>query len=92
MIAVDDFLKCYFLNHQASAITLTYQSGYIAQIIDSHTPSQAIQNIELCTLLQIFVRGNPFRGSASLTQLAEDLLKKLLINGNLQALVMYGSP
>jgi beta-glucosidase len=92
IIVIDDLLNCDFLDHQAPAITLPSQKGYTTQIVDKHTPAEFIQTIEHLTLLQIFIRGNPFRGSAGLTQLAEDLLKKLLINGNLQALVMYGSP
>jgi beta-glucosidase len=43
-------------------------------------------------LLQLFIRGNPFRGSAGLTQAARDWLQRLLKTGELQALVIYGSP
>lgn len=91
-MVVDDLLKCDFFNHQVTTITLPTQRDYIIQIFNSYTPAQAVQNIEHLTLSQIFIRGNLFRGSASLTQLAENLLKKLLINANLRAFVMYGSP
>ena len=43
------------------------------------------------TLLQIFIRGNPFGQIASLTQSSEDLVKRLLRNGELQSLIIYGS-
>lgn len=44
------------------------------------------------TLLQLFIRGNPYRGSAGVTELAQNWLTKLLQTGDLQALVLYGSP
>ncbi len=44
------------------------------------------------TLLQLFIRGNPFRGSAGLNQLAEQLFEILLKTHRLQALIVYGSP
>lgn len=43
-------------------------------------------------LLQVFIRGNPFRGSAGLNQLAEQLFEILLKTHRLQALIVYGSP
>ncbi|MGB7442072.1 MAG: beta-glucosidase, partial [Coleofasciculaceae cyanobacterium] len=70
--------------------------GYQLQLIDRHTPLTPEQVGEVVatqpTLLQLFIRGNPFRGSVGLTPLAENLIKKLLRNGNLQALIIYGSP
>jgi len=44
------------------------------------------------TLLQVFIRGNCFRGSAGLTEAAQDWFKKLLNTGELQAVLIYGSP
>ena len=44
------------------------------------------------TLLQIFIRGNCFRGSAGLTQAAQDWFQQLLTTGELQAVLIYGSP
>ncbi|MBW4632768.1 MAG: beta-glucosidase [Iphinoe sp. HA4291-MV1] len=92
MVVVDDLLLCEFLNKTAPAITLPTKMGYKTQIIDCQT--QAISNIEANhpTLLQMFIRGNPFRTSAGLTKTAEGLFKKLLITNNLQAFVLYGSP
>ena len=92
LIMVDDLLMCDFLNARAPAITLPVQRGYTTQIIDYHTQSTVTNQATHLTLLQIFIRGNPFRGSARLTQAAENLFKKLLTNGKLQALVVYGSP
>lgn len=44
------------------------------------------------TRLQLFIRSNPLRGSAGLTPVAAEWIKKLLKNNDLQALVIYGSP
>lgn len=44
------------------------------------------------TLLQLFLRGNAFRGSTGLLPAAEQWFKTLLRNNNLQALIIYGSP
>lgn len=92
LIVVDDLFLCDFLNKLAPAMTLPAQMGYETQIIDCHT--QAISNLEgnHPTLLQMFIRGNPFRSSAELAKVAEDLFKKLLTTDDLQAFVLYGSP
>ncbi|MDY6941212.1 MAG: glycoside hydrolase family 3 N-terminal domain-containing protein [Cyanobacteriota bacterium] len=44
------------------------------------------------TLLQVFVRGNPFGTSAALTRLARFWLNRLLEMRELQAVAVYGSP
>lgn len=90
LIVVDNLLACDFLGQHTPAITLPMQLGYTTTLIDLHTPTTATQG-EL-TLLQLFIRGNPFRGSAGMTQVAQDLFKQLIQSGNLQALVVYGSP
>ncbi|MEM9215806.1 MAG: glycoside hydrolase family 3 N-terminal domain-containing protein [Cyanobacteria bacterium P01_F01_bin.150] len=43
-------------------------------------------------LLQLFVRGNPFRGRAGMSDRAIDLLMDLLAQDCLQGVVVYGSP
>jgi beta-glucosidase len=43
-------------------------------------------------LLQVFVRGNPFRGTAGLTAEAEAFYRRILQTDGLQGLVLYGSP
>jgi beta-glucosidase len=92
LIVVDNLLGCDFLGQQTEAIALPAQLGYTTNLIDLHTPTSAIQSGNQLTLLQLFIRGNPFRGSAGTTQVAQDWFKKLLHSGNLQALVVYGSP
>ncbi len=90
LIVVDNLLACDFLGQHTPAITLPTQLGYTTQLIDLHTPTGIAP--EQPTLLQLFIRGNPFRGSAGMTQVAQNWFKKLLQSGNLQALVVYGSP
>ena len=92
LIVVDELLGCDFLSQQAPAIALPNLAGYTTVLCDLHTPIAAIDDGDRPTLLQLFIRGNPFRGSAGLTQVAQAWTKKLLNSGNLQALVIYGSP
>ena len=106
LVIVDDVLGCEFLGHHTPAIAVPKQRGYKLQIIDDRTEIQSeedliFSNNNPChpskegfspTLLQVFIRGNCFRGSAGLTQAAGDLFKKLLKTGELQAVVIYGSP
>jgi len=92
LIVVDDLLACDFLNRQAPAIALPTQLGYTTQLSDLRTPSTSTQDRNHPTLLQLFIRGNPFRGSAGMTQVAQAWVERLLSSGNLQALVIYGSP
>ena len=93
IIVVDDILNCRFLTASAPAITLPEQLGYSLQLIDSRTPCpEASQLSSQPTLLQLFIRGNPFRSSSGLTQTASQVLQTLIAANKLQALVIYGSP
>ena len=95
LIVVDDVLGCGFLGKHTPAIALPEQFGYELQLIDDRTGA-IVDNADpkhfSPTLLQIFIRGNCFRGSAGLTQAAQDWFKKLLKTGELQAVLIYGSP
>ncbi|MEZ2230931.1 glycoside hydrolase family 3 N-terminal domain-containing protein [Microcoleus sp.] len=95
LIVVDDVLACEFLGNHTPAIALPAKFGYELQLIDDRTVSIAHNtNAESFTptLLQVFIRGNCFRGSAGLTLAAQDLFKQLLTTGELQAVLIYGSP
>lgn len=93
LIVVDNLLARDFLGQHTPAIALPSQLGYSTLLSDCHTPSCDPTLDETSrTLLQLFIRGNPFRGSAGVTQAAFDLFKRLTRTGNLQALVIYGSP
>lgn len=95
LIILDEAIACDFLPKTAPALALPTRLGYVTQIIDRYTPPS---NRDLTsataqpTLLQLFIRGNPFRGSAGLTQSAQDWFNFLVTTQQLQALVIYGSP
>lgn len=93
LIVVDNLLARDFLGQHTPAIALPTELGYTTWLSDCHTPPYDPTSAETCpTLLQLFIRGNPFRGSAGLTQVAQDWFQRLLQSGNLQALIIYGSP
>lgn len=92
LIVVDSWLDCDFLHRQAPAIVLSQKRGYQLQLVDRHTPSPDWDSNAMPTLLQLFIRGNPFRGSAGANQMAQSWFQRLLEVGKLQALVIYGSP
>ena len=91
LVFVQDILNSPFLGNHTPAIAIPKQYGYQAQLIDNH--SEVSQNLTPSglTLLQIFIRGNPFGQVSSLTQASKDLVKRLLRNGELQGLIIYGS-
>lgn len=95
LIVVDQALDCKDLGGYAPAIARPKQLGYSLQVVDGLTPPirwQSDPNQVPMTLLQIFIRGNPFRGSAGLNQQAWDWFQFLLSRDRLQGLVIYGSP
>lgn len=94
LVIVDDVLACEGLGRQAPAIALPQTLGYQFQLVDRHTPTIALESDTNWqpTLLQLFIRGNPFRGSAGLTQTAIDWFQYLVETDQLLALILYGSP
>lgn len=94
LIVVDDVLAADFLGRNTPAVTLPRQLGYELQFVDRNTPKEEETHhyASKPTLLQVFIRGNPFRGSAGLTPAAAKWFKRLLKTGDLQAMVIYGSP
>ncbi|MGF1601160.1 MAG: glycoside hydrolase family 3 N-terminal domain-containing protein [Thermosynechococcaceae cyanobacterium] len=94
VIIVDDLLDCNLLSRKAPAVDLPQKLGYQVQLVDGHTPAPDLQqgsNFD-ATLLQLFVRGNPFRGSADQSQIVQTWLEFLLKAQQLQAVIVYGSP
>ena len=95
LIIVDDLLACEGLGRHTPAIALPQTLGYQLQMVDRYTPAIALNADSSTwqpTLLQLFIRGNPFRGSAGLTQTAIDWFHFLVSSEQLLALVLYGSP
>ena len=91
LVFVQDLLNSPFLGNHTPAIALPKKFGYQPQLIDNNSEYPQGNQPNHLTLLQLFIRGNPFGQSASLTQAAQDLVKKLLKNDELQGLIIYGS-
>jgi beta-glucosidase len=91
LIVVDDLLKSNFLDIQTPAVTITQQLGYELQLVDQNTLAYALFDSRI-TLLQVFIRGNPFRGTAGLTPQAQEVYQQLLVRKQVQGLIIYGSP
>jgi beta-glucosidase len=102
LIRLDNSLACPFLPAMAPALVRPAGAGYQSCLIDSRSPSpwsgdpQAPLALERLpggpVLLQLFVRGNPFRGSAGGEEPWPAVVSQLLATGRLAALAVYGSP
>jgi beta-glucosidase len=96
LILIDDGIDCDFLGRTAPAIAAPSQFGFThVEVIDRYTPTISFDSNltnSYPTLLQLFIRGNPFRGSAGLTETAQNWFEFLLKSQQLQALIIYGSP
>lgn len=101
LIWVDRLLDCPVLHRQSPAIVIPQGYGYEAQLCDRASLEWFLSQESLGqekgqpsapTILQLFVRGNPFRGSAGTDPQLQTLFKNLLRNQSLQGLVIYGSP
>ncbi len=91
LIIVDDLLNSDFLDRACPSVKIPRDRGYQIQLVDQNhlgmlpLPAQP-------TLLQVFVRGNPFRGIAGLTPEAQNFYQRWLKHPLLQGLILYGSP
>lgn len=92
LILVDDATNCSdFLGRHTPAIAIPKKLGYSPQLFDRRTFNFPL-DLARPTLVQLFIRGNPFQDSSVLISIAKDLLKKSLKNNYFQALLIYGSP
>lgn len=80
-----------FLGHHTPAIALPKSLGYQLQYQDYLFGTETLTP-EMPVLLQLFIRGNPFRDSAGFTQKAIAWIQQLVTQDKLQGLVLYGSP
>jgi beta-glucosidase len=93
IVIVDDILNCSFLGPQAAAVTRPQQLNYHLRLIDQRGCRRGPESTHhLPSLVQLFIRGNPFRGSAASTTLANTWIETLRRAQQLQGLVIYGSP
>jgi beta-glucosidase len=91
LILVDNLLQVPFLSPQAPAVKQPDSFGYRCQVLDQTSAHHGPYPLPP-TLLQLFVRGNPFRGLGSTHPWMQEWLKSLLAQERLKALVVYGSP
>ncbi len=93
LIRVDSSLACAPLPLAAPALLRPEAAGFKTTLIDGR--SQALNLDALApgpVLLQLFVRGNPFRGSAGADGYWAEVVQTLLKQQKLAGLVVYGSP
>lgn len=91
LIVVDDILNTPQLDLNAPAITIPQEFNYQRQIVDSNTLDCILLDPRP-TLLQIFIRGNPFRGNAGLTANSRRVYQQLSQKKQIEGIVIYGSP
>jgi beta-glucosidase len=102
LIRVDSSLGCPFLGPMAPALELPAAAGLRARLFDGRSPSPwsgdrerplALERLgDGPVLLQLFVRGNPFRASAGSAEPWQQTLRQLLACGRLGGLAVLGSP
>ncbi len=103
LIRVDTQLNCPFLSATAPALILPAEAGLRPCLIDGQGPSPwsgdpaaplALERLAPgAVLLQLFVRGNPFRGSAGGGREPwPAVIAQLQAAGRLAGLAVYGSP
>jgi len=106
LVRVDTVLVCPFLGATAPALTLPEAAGFRSCLVEGRSPSPwrveegepaAPLDLERLgpgpVLLQLFVRGNPFRGSAGGGREPwAAAVAQLLAAGRLAGLAVYGSP
>ena len=104
LIRVDSALGCPFLPPTAPALIRSAAAGFRPQLLEGSRLSAASDAaatagpIDLAwlgegpVLLQLFVRGNPFRGSAAGREPWAALISQLQAAGRLAGLAVYGSP
>ena len=93
LIIVDDPLTCdEFLNVRSPAVLLPKNNGYQRLVADGITLSNLKCDQFSQIFIQIFSRGNPFRGNTNLHEELKILVTELVLEHKLQAVVLYGSP
>ncbi len=100
LLIVDDLLTCSeFLDARSPAVEIPKQLGYSRIVADAQTLDSLQASFQHNSqgdrfshvLVQIFSRGNPFRGSSNLQDQIIKLLR-LLKSQQIQAVIVYGSP
>jgi beta-glucosidase len=102
LIRLDNTLQAPQAVPQMPALELPSQGGYSPRLLEPRSPQpwcdQADAPLDLerlgegPVLLQLFVRGNPFRGSAATDEPWVAVVRQLQRQRRLAGLVVYGSP
>lgn len=92
LVIVDDLLDCDHLHGNSSAIALPKTLGYELQLVGQAQMFPQSPEKFPPTLVQIFTRGNPFRGESGLNEPTKAFVEALLNQGCVQAVIVYGSP
>jgi beta-glucosidase len=102
LVRCDNVLSAPFLPLTAPALVIPQAAGLATCLIEARSPSPwsgdpqaplALDRLpEGPVLLQLFVRGNPFRGSAGSAEPWPAALRQLAKAERLAGLVVYGSP
>ena len=93
LIIVDDPLTCEeFLNSRSPSVLLPKNNGYQRIVADGLTLANLKCDQFSQIFIQIFSRGNPFRGNTNLHEKIQILVSELVLEEKLQAIALYGSP
>jgi len=102
LVRCDNALSAPFLPLTAPALVIPEAAGLTTCLIEARSPSpwsgdpQAPLALDRLpdgpVLLQLFVRGNPFRGSAGGDEPWQAVIRQLLALQRLAGLAVYGSP
>ena len=93
LLRIDNALSSAFLPLTAPALVEPQRAGLRTVLVDGQTqPLDPERLPEGPVLLQLFVRGNPFRGSAAAAAEWPQLVLELVTHDRLGGLAVYGSP
>ena len=102
LVRCDNALSAPFLPPTAPALVVPEAAGLATCLIEARSPSPwsgdpqaplALDRLpEGPVLLQLFLRGNPFRGSASAGEPWAEVIRQLQAAHRLAGVVVYGSP
>lgn len=92
LVLIDTAIHCPMLGLAAPAIARPFSMGYHLKLIESHAVSDELPHNFPPTLLQLFVRANPFRSTTGMIHRAQLWIKALSHADALRGVVLYGSP
>ncbi|MEM1366592.1 MAG: glycoside hydrolase family 3 N-terminal domain-containing protein [Cyanobacteria bacterium P01_H01_bin.15] len=93
LVLVDDVTHCSdYLQRHTPAIAHPKAQGLMPSVVDFATFTPELVQTGVPLLLQLFIRGNPFRGTAGLPHQLKTQLEELLQISQLQGVAIYGSP